>query len=157
MFTLRSKVFEDRKFMPAKYAAGGVAGAENLSPPLEWEDAPSGTQSFALASVDRHPIARNWVHWLIVDIPADVRELAEGVSRKSIPEGSIELQNTAGMVGYGGPMPPVGSGPHDYEFTIYALGSASLELREKDNFADFERALEGKVLGSAKLTGIFER
>jgi len=45
---------------------------ENVSPQLSWMGAPSETKSFALSMVDRHPVAGNYVHWLVVDIDAAV-------------------------------------------------------------------------------------
>src|SRR5258708_27194238 len=64
MMVLRSSAFEDTQTMPSKYAKAG----QNVSPPLSWENAPQGTKSFALAVVDRHPVARNFVHLLVIDM-----------------------------------------------------------------------------------------
>jgi Raf kinase inhibitor-like YbhB/YbcL family protein len=68
----------------------------NLSPHLQWADAPEGTKSFALICTDRDaPSVRDdanqadrtvpyelpradFYHWVLVDIPADVHELPEG-------------------------------------------------------------------------------
>ena len=58
--------------------------AQNISPPLEWEDAPEGTRSFALAFVDRHPVARNYVHWLVADISPRSLAAGRGGGRQSI-------------------------------------------------------------------------
>src|SRR4051812_1016093 len=115
MMVLRSSAFEDTQMMPPKYAKKG----ENVSPPLLWENVPQGTKSFALAVVDRHPVARNFVHWLVIDMSADVTSLEEGASGSArMPVGSRELKV------YGGPNPP--SGSHNYEFTLYALKTDKL-------------------------------
>ena len=60
MFRLTSSAFDDGQEMDQKYGKR----SQNISPPLDWEDAPDGTRSFALACVDIHPVAREYVHWL---------------------------------------------------------------------------------------------
>ncbi len=155
MFTLQSPAFGSGMPIPARFASHGVAGGENLSPPLEWEEEPEGTASLALACIDR--TAHNWVHWLVADIPPGVHSLAEGASGWKTPQGSIEIQNSFGRDGYGGPMPPPGSGTHHYEFTLYAISLSHLGLNSQDAIGDFEEALVGKVIAQARLTGTFER
>lgn len=158
MFSLKSPVFEDKQTMPAKYANKGVAGGQNISIPLAWENVPEGTKSFAIAMIDRHPIANNWVHWLVVDIPTEVTSLPEGASNTSkMPAGSKELFTTYGSKGYGGPQPPSGSGVHDYEVTIYALRTERLGLTEKVPLNAFLSAVKENALGTAKLVGKFSR
>ena len=76
VFRVKSPAFDDGQEMAQKY--GKEAG--NISPPLEWEDAPQGTRSFALALVDIDPIARNYVHWLVSDIGPKISLLPEAVS-----------------------------------------------------------------------------
>lgn len=157
MFQLKSSAFEDGQRMPTKYANTGVGG-QNISIPLSWENPPGGTQSFAIAMVDRHPVANNWVHWLVINIPNSASSLPEGTSgTSSIPAGSKELNNTFRFQGYGGPQPPPGTGDHDYETTIYALNADSLPLDTNASLDQFMSAIQGKVLGSAKLTGKFSR
>ncbi len=157
MFALHSAAFDSGGPIPARFASHGVAGGENLSPPFEWEEEPEGTGSLALVCIDRHPIAHNWVHWLVVDIPPGVHALAEGASGWKMPAGSLELQTSFGRPGYGGPIPPPGSGAHHYEITLYALSSKHLGLKEEDGVGEFEEALMGRVLGQARTTGTFER
>lgn len=48
MLTLKSSAFENNGVMPEKYTIDG----EKVSPPLEWENAPAGTKSFALIMLD---------------------------------------------------------------------------------------------------------
>lgn len=158
MFELKSSAFEDGQKMPTKYANTGVTGGENVSIPLSWQNPPDGTKSFAIALVDRHPVANNFVHWLVINIPANVSSIPEGTSgTNNMPGGSKELNTTYGVSSYGGPQPPSGTGDHDYETTIYALSVESLNLDENTTLAEFEAAIQGKVLGSAKLTGKFGR
>lgn len=154
---ISSPAFADRKPIPVKYANLGVSGGKNISVPLTWSEAPPATKSFALSIVDRHPIARNWVHWLVIDIPPKINSLAEGASQNSMPQGAVELKNTFGSIGYGGPQPPSGSGAHAYEITLYALSAERLSLKPDITLAKFSAALEGKILATAALVGTFER
>src|SRR5213079_1433097 len=93
---LKSTAFEDGKPIPTKYAHPGVTGGKNISLPLTWSEAPEGVKSFSLSIVDPHPVANNWVHWLAVNIPAEVSMLPEGASGTSMPKRSKELRNTYG-------------------------------------------------------------
>ncbi|MHB8066724.1 MAG: YbhB/YbcL family Raf kinase inhibitor-like protein [Desulfobaccales bacterium] len=153
---LTSTAFTDGGKIPVPYVMPG-AGGKNVSLPLSWMDAPPGTKSFALSLVDHHPVARNWVHWLVINLPADAHALTAGASRKQMPAGALELQNSFGDPGYGGPQPPKGTGDHPYVATIYALNVPHLDLGSRTSLAAFQQALEGKVLASASLTGYFGR
>jgi Raf kinase inhibitor-like YbhB/YbcL family protein len=153
---LKSSAFTDGGKIPQPYVMTG-AGGKNLSLPLQWSGAPPGTQSFALAIVDPHPVARNWVHWLVINLPGNASSLEEGASGKKMPPGAVELHNSWGKPGYGGPQPPPGTGDHPYVVTLYALNVPKLDLKPSTNLAGFEKALEGKVLGTAKITGYYGR
>ena len=107
--------------------------------------------------VDPHPVAQNWVHWLVINIPANVASLEEGASGKKMPHGSLELKNSFGEIGYGGPQPPKGTGDHPYVFTLYALGVEKLDLETHVSLSAFKKALDEKILGSATITGKFGR
>lgn len=157
-FKLLSNAFENGKVIPTKYANSGVIGGKNISIPLNWKDIPKGTKSFAVSIIDLHPVANNWVHWFLINIPLTVNEIVEGASNTNkIPAGSKELNNTFGSLGYGGPQPPKGSGLHKYEVTIYALDVEKLELDKHTSLTTFRKAVEGKVIATAKTVGVFER
>ena len=156
-FTLSSPAFSDGAAIPAHHCRVGMPGGENVSVPLAWSGAPPGTRSFALTMVDRHPIANDWMHWIVVGIPADVTSLAEGASAAGLPRGARELENTFGDVGYGGPQPPAGSGDHTYEITVYALDTDTVDLGDRPSAADIERALADEVLATATIAGTFGR
>jgi Raf kinase inhibitor-like YbhB/YbcL family protein len=83
--------------------------------------------------------------------------LGEGASRSSMPAGAVELKNSFGETGYGGPQPPRGSGDHPYLVTLYALNEARLELPIQTSLAAFNKALEGKILATSTVTGMFGR
>lgn len=153
---ISSTAFKDGEKIPIQYVMPG-AGGKNISLPLSWKNAPAGTKSFALSMVDPHPVAQNWVHWLVINIPASVNSIAEGASKKKMPAGSIELKNSFGDIGYGGPQPPKGTGDHPYVITIYALNVEKLDLSVNTTLSQFKKAIEGKVIGSANITGKYGR
>ena len=154
---LSTTAFEDGKFIPTKYTHQGVAGGKNISIPLVWKDIPEQTKSLALSIVDPHPVARNWVHWLVINLPADLVSLPEGASLKKNAGGAKELYNSYGELGYGGPEPPKGSGPHPYIVTLYALDVDDLDLTTNTSLDAFLKTIEGKILTTAKITGFYER
>jgi Raf kinase inhibitor-like YbhB/YbcL family protein len=156
LMEISSTGFKDGGKIPIKYVMPG-AGGENISLPLTWKNIPSGTKSFALSMVDPHPVAQNWVHWLIINIPANVTSIDEGASKKKMPSGLVELKNSFGDIGYGGPQPPKGTGDHPYVVTIYALKVERLDLGVNTSLAVFIKEIEGKVIRSATITGKYGR
>lgn len=153
---LSSPAFTDRGTIPSQYARP-AAGGHNVSIPLKWTGAPEGTKSFALSIVDHHPVARKWVHWMVIDIPPEVFSLPEGASGKNMPAGAIEIRNSFGEAGYGGPQPPKGTGAHQYVVTIYALKESRLDLKPNATLADLQEAIKGKTLEETSITGLFEQ
>ena len=151
-----SAAFKDKGKIPVQYVMPG-AGGQNVSIPLTWKNIPPGTRSFALSIVDIHPIAQNWVHWLAINISSQITALEEGASRMKMPAGAMELKNSFGEIGYGGPQPPKGTGDHPYVVTVYALSVDRLDLRAGALLPEFKKALEGKVTGSASITGFYGR
>jgi Raf kinase inhibitor-like YbhB/YbcL family protein len=153
---LTSSAFADGGKIPQIYVMAG-AGGQNLSLPLAWSGTPAGAKSFALTIVDPHPVARNWVHWLVADIPGDATSLAEGASGKKMPPGAVELKNSWGELSYGGPQPPKGTGDHPYVVTLYALSVGRLDLKPTASWVDLKKAMDGKILGTATITGYYGR
>ncbi len=105
---------------------------ENISPQLNWMDPPAGTQSFAVTAYDPDaPTGSGWWHWVVFNLPSDLRELKKGagsVDGKLLPEGSVQGMTDFGQAAYGGACPPVGDRPHRYIFTVYALDVDRLDL-----------------------------
>jgi Raf kinase inhibitor-like YbhB/YbcL family protein len=153
---IASTAFKDQGKILIQYVMPG-AGGKNISVPLSWKNAPAGTKSFALSMVDPHPVAQNWVHWLVINIPKESASMEEGASRKKMPPGSVELKSSFGDVGYGGPQPPKGTGDHPYVFTLYALNVEKLNLGRDTSLPAFQKALEGKVIESVSITGKYGR
>ncbi len=153
---IQSSAFKDGGRIPVQYVMK-AAGGKNLSIPLSWKDVPPGTKSLALSIVDPHPIAQNWVHWLVINIPPGVTSLPEGASGKGMPSGAMELKNSFGETGYGGPQPPKGSGEHPYVVTLYALNVDRVDLPVSTSLSAFKKALEGRVIGTAAITGMYSQ
>jgi hypothetical protein len=153
---ISSSAFPDQGKIGKQYVMPG-AGGKNTSIPYAWTNPPAGVKSFALSVIDPHPIANNWVHWLVINIPPETNSLAAGASGKLMPAGALELANSFGATGYGGPQPPKGSGDHPYVATLYALDAAQIDLPSPASLKAFQNALKGKVLATATITGFFGR
>jgi Raf kinase inhibitor-like YbhB/YbcL family protein len=145
------------KYLPQRCASAESPGGQNVSPVVSWGDVPAGTQSFVLTIVDRHPSKDGWVYWYVVNIPASARGLQEKASvlREKLPQGSLEMRNSTGDLGYKGPNVPVGSEPHPLELTVHALSVPSLLLGPYAKPEEREIALEGKILATARARALF--
>ncbi|HET8934631.1 MAG TPA: YbhB/YbcL family Raf kinase inhibitor-like protein [Polyangiales bacterium] len=173
-------------------AAGGAQPGANRSPHLKWSGAPAGTKSFAVVCVDRdvptkpddvnkpdrtvpYDLPRTeFVHWLLVDVPASTTELkeaqdAEGMTPRGKAPGKVAHglrglndytgwfkgdENLEGQwAGYDGPWPPFNDERlHHYTFSVYALDVATLGVSGAFTLADARKAMQGHVLAEAKLT-----
>jgi Raf kinase inhibitor-like YbhB/YbcL family protein len=142
---------------------------QDISPPLVWSEIPKGTISLAIICDDPDAPSRAqprpegpWVHWVLYNIPAELTQLQAAVPRQ--PEPSQLAGARQGVndfaddnVGYRGPMPPIGSGPHRYFFKIYALDRL-LDLPAADaTKQSLQAAMEGHILGQAEMMAMFER
>ncbi len=110
----------------------GCSG-ENISPELQWSNAPAGTKSFAVTVYDPDaPTGSGWWHWIVFNIPASVSRLTAGAGKNGpLPDGAVQGRTDFGTPGYGGACPPEGHGPHDYHFRVWALDVARLPLDEQ--------------------------
>lgn len=120
---LTSPAVEDGGFLPKTYASDG----DNISPPLHWEGVPEAARSLVLLLDDADATDGPRVHWILFNLPADCRELAEHFpSKPTVPDGPKEGlsirqgKNDFDKLGYHGPVPDR-SKPHHYGFTMYAL------------------------------------
>ena len=158
-FSLSSRSFARGGYIPAKYATTKVSGGKNISPAIAWRNPPPGTKSFVVTCIDLNPIAKRWVHWMVMNIPPDTLAIPEGASRREMPRGAVEMENSFGDDGWGGPQPPRGSGLHRYAFTIYALNVSSITLKNGGGVSEKRllAILKGHVLGRAVLFGLFQR
>lgn len=118
----------------------GFSGA-NRSPQLSWENAPEETQAFAVTMYDLDaPTGSGFWHWVVFNIPADVREIPAGAgdpAKNLLPAGAIQSNTDLGEPGYVGAAPPEGPA-HRYIITVHALGTTlDLDQHATPSFVGF--------------------
>ncbi|HXZ48205.1 MAG TPA: YbhB/YbcL family Raf kinase inhibitor-like protein [Usitatibacter sp.] len=195
-----SSSFADGGAIPAEHAfcapdpKSHVTLSKNRNPHLAWSDVPAGTRSFAIVCHDPDVPSRaddvnqegrvvraslprvDFFHWLLVDLPASVTqvaagEFASGVTPRGKPGPAAARGARQGIndytswfasdkdmagdyYGYDGPCPPWNDElPHRYVFTVFALDVARLPLEGAFKGADVRRAIQGHVLAQASITG----
>jgi Raf kinase inhibitor-like YbhB/YbcL family protein len=156
MFEIHSSAFGQGQPIPSRHTCEG----DDISPPLAWSGAPDGTRSYALLVDDPDapdPAAprRLYLHWIRYDISASVTELREGAGNDAPSEGTQDLRNDGKVAGWSGPCPP--KGRHRYFFHLYALDTMLTGLGEGASRQEFERAIEGHVLGRAETMGTYQK
>lgn len=174
-FTLSSPDLVSGSFGERFVLKGFGCSGGNLSPTLQWSNAPAGTRSFAVQMYDPDaPSGSGFWHWAVYNIPASATGLAQGAGNagQSLPApafgGNNDFMDTGatGVNGnYGGPCPPQGDAPHRYVITLYALAvedvSAAAGVPRSGTAALYgfvlNRGLGDKVLGRASLTATFGR
>ena len=145
-------VFSAPDVAPGSIIPERFAEENKISPRLVWSGVPVGTKSLAISVTDpdlpeEFNFPRAFAHWLVFDIPADTRGLAEGASGSpAMPASARELNSDfvtfkiAGFGrGYGGPWPPDRS--HRYVFTLYALKAEHLDIADDASLASFAAAV----------------
>jgi hypothetical protein len=193
--------FNDGERIPPDYAfgvpadIGHLAFGPNKNPHVRWSDFPEGTRSFALIVHDESVpsvgddvnqegrtvpagLPRvDFFHWVLVDIPADLREIPEGavstdVTARGKPIGpgkygvtgindytgwfSGDPEMAGNYGGYDGPCPPWNDElVHIYHFTLYALDVATVGLAGAFSGHDARTAIEGHVLAQAEQSGTY--
>lgn len=119
---IMSNDFKEGDMIPKKFSCQG----DDINPHLFWENAPEGTKSFALVVEDPDAPSGTFIHWILKDIPADVREIPQGETI------GTEIPNSMGRGKYGGPCPP--SGIHRYLFKLFALDTDKLNAKTRTEF-----------------------
>ena len=141
---LFSRDFENGGEIPRRYTCDG----ENINPSIEWSDVPEGVKSFALIVEDHDAPLIKWIHWIVYDIPENVRKIERG----RLPEGAKQARNSFGVKKYRGPCPPFGR--HRYFFKLYALSEKDLEIKGK---RDFYKKVKLYQIESASIYGTYKR
>ncbi len=154
-FRLTCAGFAPGAEIPALYTCEG----RDLSPPLAWSGAPTGTRSLALIVDDPDapdPAAPRvtWAHWVLYNLPATTSGLPEGVPSAGLPAGTREGLNDWKQAGYRGPCPPIGR--HRYVHKLYALDTTLPDLGTPTAVA-LEEAMQGHVLAKAELIGTYQK
>lgn len=202
---LTSNSFTDGMALPGELAfavidernpAAPIALSRNRNPHLRWRDAPAGTRSFAVICHDPDVPSRaddvnrvgrevpaslprvDFYHWLLLDIPASVHEIAAGSHSENVTARGKPGPDTfsgwrhglndytswfAGdpamegeYYGYDGPCPPWNDTlRHRYVFTVYALDVEALAIDGALISANVLAAMSGHALAQASLTGTY--
>jgi Raf kinase inhibitor-like YbhB/YbcL family protein len=149
---LKSAAFTPGSDIPKKFTCDGP----DVSPALSWSELPANTQSISLIMDDPDAPAGTWVHWVLYDLPATMRELPENVPKdRDLKNSARQGSNDFGRIGYGGPCPPPGRA-HRYFFKLYAL-DAKTNLSPGATKAELERAMKGRILAQGELMGRYKR
>lgn len=195
-----SRSIRHNERIPTAHAMGvpgpdGPVPGPNRSPHLAWSEVPEGTRSFAVICHDPDVPSKpddvnkkdrsvpydlprvDFFHWVLVDVPRETIELAEGSDSDGITargkkpgktdhgtrgindytswfEGDADMAGDYG--GYDGPWPPFNDERlHHYHFTVYALDVASLELQGGFRGRNALEAMRGHVLDQALLVGTY--
>jgi hypothetical protein len=199
---LSSLSFSDSEFIPERYAfcridpQSHVALADDRNPQFSWDDVPEGTLSFALICHDSDVPSKpddvnqegrevpaslprvDFFHWVLIDLPADLREIEEGAFANGVtprgkggpaaPMGARQGVNdytgwfagdhdmSGDYYGYDGPCPPWNDAlVHRYTFTLYALDVERLGVEGTFKGADALAAMQGHVLARASVIGTY--
>jgi len=146
-----STAFEEGGMILKQYTCDG----SDVSPPLAWTSVPAGTKSIALICDDPDAPMGTWVHWVLFNLPTDVKELPESVSpQKTLETGGVQGTNDFGNIGYGGPCPP--GGIHRDYFKLYALDT-QINLQAGVTKRELLKAMEGHILAESQLMGKYRR
>jgi len=194
--------FKNGGTIPNKYAfcapaaQGHTTPGLDVSPSISWSKGPRGTKSYAIvlrdtdspaehremmnkegvtmtAAIKRH----DFYHWVLVDIPPDIRSLKEGAdSSARVVHGKPATPAAAGVrglndytkvtasneamkgqyFGYDGPCPPWNDDiVHHYHFTVYALSVKSLDLPKDFDGPAALAAMKGKILAQGEELGLY--
>ncbi len=201
---LWSDSFINGERIPAVYAAGrldaagGVTFSDNVNPHLAWSEVPSGTRSFALICHDFDVPSRaedvnqpdrevpadlprvDFFHWVMVDLPATLGEIAEGqFSRGFTARGkagpavaqlvgarhgvndftgwfAADQERSGDYFGYDGPFPPFNDSLiHHYVFTVYALSTPRVPVEGRFNGTQVREAIYPHILAEATHSGTY--
>jgi Raf kinase inhibitor-like YbhB/YbcL family protein len=142
-----SPVFREGAPIPPQYTCRG----QNVNPPLNIFNTPTGTQSLTLIMHDPDAVSGDFLHWLVWDITPST----ESIPVNSVPIGAIQGLNGRGEPSYYGPCPPKGTGTHRYMFDFYALDT-TLDLPSSSSIEDVIKAQKGHVLAHTVLMGTFD-
>lgn len=145
------KLWTDATDAQGNFDSRYTCDADNSSPELRWEDAPAGTQSFALLMEDLDTIPDSKCHWVVYQIPKHVSHLPAGIPpQDALPNGIRQGLNSWNKLGYAGPCPPAGHRPHRYRFRLFALGQMP-QFPQRQSREQVLEGLKAHVLASAEV------
>ena len=157
-FTVTSTDVQDGEQLALTHVHSS-AGGKNVSPQLSWSGFPEETKGFVVTCFDPDaPIVSGFWHWLAVNIPASVTELATGAgaSDESLPDGAFHVRNDMGSNDYVGSAPPKGDMVHRYFFVVHAIDVEALEVDSSATPAIVGFNLAFHTLARAVLTPTYQ-
>lgn len=139
-----------------KFPLVNTGRGQDISPEFLIKNLSPYAKTLAITLEDiKHPLFKNFTHWLIWNLPADEK------IREAIPSGKIvpSLGNAGQGIGYGlykyaGPKPPKGK-QHLYRFTIYALDS-KIDLKFPHTKNNFIKKTKGHIIQQGSIICEFE-
>lgn len=143
---ITSPAFGHNQNIPPQYTCDGA----DISPPLAIAGVPDTTKSLALIIDDPDAPRGDWVHWLAWNIDPKTTEIKANSVPANATQGTTDFDRTS----WGGPCPP--SGTHHYHFKLYAL-DITLDLPSSARKKSLEQAIEGHILETAELIGLYQR
>jgi len=199
---IMSSSFGHEQRIPEEFAFGVPDAAQHLrlgpnrNPHLRWSGVPSVARSLVLLCVDTDVPTRaddvnkegrvvpaglpraDFYHWVMVDIPPTVQEIAAGAYADGIvPRGKPSPRGPAGSrqglndytlwfggdadmagqyFGYDGPCPPWNDERlHHYHFVLYATDLDRCPVDGAFTGPQVRAAIERHVLAEARLTGTY--
>ena len=133
-------------------------GGGNISPALMWSGVPAAAKSLAITMFD--PDAHDgWWHWQVLDIPISATSFPRGAgaAQGAIPTGAHQHGNSNGNEHYDGPCPPVGSGVHHYQITLWALDVDHADVDVNAEPKDVGAYLTKHALTTARITPVYQK
>jgi len=158
--TLTSTAWSDGGQIPPKYSQAG----DQVSPPLSWSNVPEGAASFVLIAHDVDAAIGNGtddiLQWMLWNIPAGTRSLAEGVPQISqLPDGTRQISASGPY--YRGPGAAAAGPAHHYVFELFALDATidvpAVGASPPQTRAAVLAAMAGHVRAKGVLVGLFHR
>jgi Raf kinase inhibitor-like YbhB/YbcL family protein len=157
-FTLASDDLTDGGALkPDQVHDGFGLGGANRSPHLSWSGFPEQTRGFAVSCFDPDaPTPCGFWHWLLVDVPAQVTELATGAGSDDagLPGEAFHLRNDLGGWAFAGSAVRPGTPAHRYVFAVHALDRASLGVGRETPAAMVAAHLTAHTFARAVLVAV---
>lgn len=153
--SIRTSAFTHGETIPEKFTKDGA----DVSPELTIGGAPDDAASLAVIVDDPDAPDTTFTHWLIWNLPPDTVEIPEDVPTTetiSTLGDASQGRNDFGDVGYGGPRPPEGHGPHEYRFRLFAVDER-LDLSPGLPRRELADAFDGHVIAEDRFSGFYER
>jgi Raf kinase inhibitor-like YbhB/YbcL family protein len=157
LMTVTSTSFIAGEMIPVEYTCEGT----DISPEIAWSGAIKSAKSFMIICDDpdipvKTPSMQEWVHWVVYNIPADMRSMKRLQPRLGMmPNGARQGLNDFKANAYGGPCPPFGV--HRYFFRVYALDTTLDIAPAKATKKTVLEAAKNHIIGYGEMMGKYEK